>query len=178
MAEITVEDGTGVAGANSYVTLVEFKSYFDNRNDNAYTSYDDCEIEAGMINAFQYLESEYGTCFIGSKLTKSQGGHFPVSDGVRSDGFELDEDEIPQEVKDAQCELAKVAMDGTNLYPSDSVDVQTGIKKIKEKVGPIEEEIEYRDDGAVILDSFYRKADSLLWPIVKQDSLNGEVIRN
>lgn len=127
---LIVEDGTGKSDANSLVTLAEFKAYHDLRA-NVYDTYDDEVIEAALIRFCQYLN---GLNWIGVKAVKTQSLCFPrrafadyysryyyVDDlgpagGIIVGGYEVPVDEVPQPVKDAQCEGAFVELGSPNTF--------------------------------------------------------------
>lgn len=67
---LVVEDGTGVAGANSYESLASFKSYHDDRA-NSYAGSDDAAIEAALIRATQYIDRRWRTKFLQACLYPS-----------------------------------------------------------------------------------------------------------
>ncbi len=88
---LLVEDGSGITGAESYATVAEFTAYWlDHGDPTASNEADECKIEVALRIATQYLEAVCGNSFIGQKKTKDQGLHFPVTGGVRRDGFTLD----------------------------------------------------------------------------------------
>ena len=135
MATITVEDGTRVAGANSYVTTAEFTTYCGNRNItiDAVTYGDESEL---LIKAMDYLEQQD---FKGWKVARDQALQFPRVD-LWIDGYDIDSDVVPQILKDAQCEIAVQIMQGYN--PLRVID--RAVKR--EKVDVIE--VEYMDNAA------------------------------
>lgn len=94
---IIVEDGSIVAGANSYVSEAELTAYAAERG----ITLSGTE-EALLIKATDYLETlEY----IGDKKTADQDLQWP-RENVRIDGFQFPDDEIPKELKHAQMSLA------------------------------------------------------------------------
>ena len=99
---LTVEDGTEVTGANTYVTDVEFVAYAAARGMSIATSAANREIQ--LIKAMDYIEGHRAR-FKGNKNTQAQPLQWPRY-SVYIDGFYLDDDEIPQELKDGQMEAA------------------------------------------------------------------------
>ena len=125
---ITVETGAIVAGANSYVTELELTSYATDRSVTLSGG-----AESLLIKANDYLET---LNFKGNRYTKEQSLSWPRSN-VYIDGFSVDVDEIPSDLKTAQLALA-LEIDAGNdpLAP-----VERATKK--EKVDVIE--VEYMD---------------------------------
>jgi len=142
---LIIQDDTGlIAGANSYVSVQEFKDYWTARGVD-YTAKTDAEIEAYLIPARSYLDTRY--VYAGCKLNgRAQTTEFPRSGlyDCSSCYAELVEG-IPYEIKDAQCEYANIQADQGTLQPSGNIN--GSVKRTKEVVGPIEEEVEYFSSG-------------------------------
>lgn len=104
---LIVEDGSKVTGANTYITLAEFKAWADARGVN-YSS--DGHVTENILRAMDYIEE---LLFIGVKETRDQALQWPRVDVV-IDGYALDVGEIPKELKNATYELVKAIIDGDN----------------------------------------------------------------
>lgn len=128
---ITVENGSIVSGANSYVTEAELTAYVDARDGllNGLES-------ALILKAMDYLES---LNFIGSKTIKTQPLQWPRNN-VFIDGFEYENNEIPSELKNAQLAIATAIDEGIDPLGAISRAVK------REKVDVIE--VEYMDNSA------------------------------
>ena len=98
---ITVEDGTIVTGANSYVSLADAWDYAQARGVSLPT--DDAAIEALIIQAMDYLESFDGR-FKGDRVERDQPLAWP-RDGVEVEGWPWSSTEIPRQVLNAQLAL-------------------------------------------------------------------------
>lgn len=132
VATIIVETGARVAGANSYISVANFQTYASDRGITISGTEEDL-----LIKAMDYLES---LDYIGYRYTEDQALEWPRSDAVKKRIYWYDIDEIPQELIDAQCEVA-LAIDAGN-GPID--DVARATKR--EKVGDLE--VEYKDNSA------------------------------
>jgi flagellar biosynthesis regulator FlaF len=99
---LIVEDGTIVAGANSYVTQAEYQAFADVRG---YAIGASSQLrEKELTKAMDYLES-YRDKFKGTKVRREQTLQWPrVS--VFIDGYQTNSNQIPVELKKAQMELA------------------------------------------------------------------------
>lgn len=129
---LVIETGAIVAGAESYVTVAECDAYHTARGNTAWTGTDAVK-EAALRKAAAYLDGHYCSRFKGAKYKPiDQAMQWPRI-GVLIDGHSLDTDTIPQRLKDAQCELALIAM-GSDLAPN----VSAGVKR--EKVDVLETE--------------------------------------
>ena len=104
---LVVEDGSKVTGANTYITLDEFKAWAEARG----VSYgSDGDVTEDILRAMDYLEE---LMFIGVKETRDQALQWPRVDVV-IDGYALDVGKIPKELKNAAYELVKAIIDGDN----------------------------------------------------------------
>lgn len=122
---IIVEDGTVVATANSYITIDEFQAWADARGISYGT---DFTISQQLFRATDYFES---LAFKGVKHTETQPMQWPRDD-VYIDGYAVDSDEIPKEVKTAIYELIKLEIDGdSKLTPSEREVTSEQIDSIK-----------------------------------------------
>lgn len=132
---ITVETGAVVTGANSFVSLVDFKTHADQRA-RVYTAvYGDEALKAALVKMGDYLNSlpwkgvktgrdnpmswpRYGTEVGGSIWNQLV---YPASEWVGvldADGFYIPTDEVPAEVVNAQCEGAWLIATGKDMEPS------------------------------------------------------------
>lgn len=64
---LVAEDGTGVAEANAYETVANFKTYHDDRA-NSYVGSDDAAIASALIRASQYIDRRWCGRFLNTKL--------------------------------------------------------------------------------------------------------------
>lgn len=131
---LIIEDGSIVPNANSYVTVAEIKSYADLRG---ITYPVDAQIEQNAILATDYLQSK---CYLGELVEETQPLLWPRQD-VWVNGLELSSTAIPDDIKNAQIELA-LAQYQQNIL-NDGSESGTDIKR--EKTGEIE--TEYYEGG-------------------------------
>lgn len=104
---IIVEDGSGVAGANSYQTLTECKDYFDCIGVDISTINDN-QLTAGLITAASDL-LEYCYEYKG-QITHTdpvQPLQWPRTGLTDRKCQKVASNSIPDEIKKAQCELAR-----------------------------------------------------------------------
>lgn len=156
----TVEDGTGVADANSYVTIAEAAAHFQDLNDEDWADADLKPRQAALIKATQYLEATY--TWVGTKKTKAQALGWPRSGAEDKDGFSIDSTIVPQKVKDAVFFLAKEALT-SDLLPAR--DRGGAVKSARVKVDVLEIEDEYLDSAPS--ETTYRMVDRMLTGLVE-----------
>ena len=132
-----VEDGTIVAGANSFCTLIDARVFADARGLTLPT--DDTELEQALIKATDYVSSLENTK--GYKGTRTdpatQELPWPRKD-VDLYGETLDQNTIPQSLKNAVVSLTVDITAGIDFQAT-----QDGRLIIKEGVGPLQGEYAY-----------------------------------
>lgn len=162
---LVVEDGTGLANAESYASVAEFKTYHANiGNDVALIT--DTTIEQLLRRATQYMVAVYRQRWQGRRTLSTQALDFPRYDVV-VDGYSVLSNIVPLEVKNACCELALKANDGALM-------VDVGQTVIREKVDVIE--VEY--DKFSPVQTRYSQIDNLLYPFLSSaNSFEAKTVR-
>lgn len=152
----TVEDGTGVADANSYAALDFANDYFTERAVAGWTGADDVK-QAALIRATDYIEGRFGQRFIGDKVDAAQSLSWP-----RTDAGDYGEDEVPIKLQRATCEYALRALTAA-LAPDPLVD-DSGVTvvTVRKKLGPLEKQLQVVGSGYPQLIRAYPSADMLL----------------
>ena len=119
---LVIETGSLISGANSYVTVDNFIAWAEARGISF--TLDDSLIEQNILRAMDYFESLH---FLGIKSDENQALQWP-RDRVYIDGYSVESDEIPNEVKNAIYELVKIEFDGDS--PIGSQERQTESEQI------------------------------------------------
>lgn len=150
---LVVEDGTGLATAESYISVANADTYFTNyvRGKVEWSGASDAVKERSLREATQTLDALFGTQFKGKRIDGDQALLWPRSSVVTSDGYTLASNAVPTAIERATCELAwkHVTDAGPDTTTGDTTgvipDSEEGENLVKEKVkvGPIEEEREY-----------------------------------
>lgn len=135
---VIIETGSLVAGANSFVTRDQVATYCDDRG-YTFSVVDTAAADRAVIKAGDWMKNTQRIMYRGSLRTATQTMPWPREDASFYRGPTIDNDVVPQCVKDAQCELAYRTYAGTNIQP----DLARGGQIKSEKVGPIE--VEYFD---------------------------------
>ena len=154
---LVIEDGSLVAGADSFVTVAEVRAFAEARASDSNLPAADADVEPLVRQAGDYIEALRDD-FQGAKITKDQSLQFPRYN-VFVDGFEYDADEIPPVLKSAQCQLAIDASGGVDLQPTGD-----GQPIKKEKVDVLETEY-FTGSGAP--QPVLTRARALLRPLLK-----------
>lgn len=152
---ITVEDGSGVTGADSYISVAEARAFALKRG--VTLSAVDADVEVLLHKAMDYLlplEDELK----GFRVDAVQPLAWPRYDVVIND-YLIDSDVIPQQLKDAQAQLAIEAV-ATDLQPSgDGRDV------IRKKLDVLE--TEWAPGSGGYAQPTFRKVDGFLRPLLR-----------
>ena len=100
--QFVVEDGTGKSTATAYITVAEFKQYWENRG----TTFTEAgsEIQAWINCATEYLDSTYK--FLGEAYSSTQALQFPRINIIDKRGETIESTSIPQDLKNACAYLA------------------------------------------------------------------------
>lgn len=138
---LIVEDGSGVPGANSYVTIEEAREYAASRGISFPAN--DAELEVLLVNGFDYVES-FARRYQGAKAKADQETAWPRS-GVVIEDYYLPSNIIPRQLKYAQIRAAE-ATGEIDLMPVPSNGV------VKEKIDVLEFEYAEPSVGGEILD--------------------------
>ena len=160
---LTAEDGTGVAGAESYAAVATIDAYWAARaHDPLATNWSgalDANKEGAAREATAFVDGTYGPFYKGSRRGRVQGLLWPRTDAYDDAGYELPG--LPQELVNAVCELAARALSG-RLAADQAFGGQA--KRTRRKVGPIETETEYPDGSPST--TLYGSVSGLLAPIL------------
>lgn len=152
---LTIEDGTGVSGANSYATVAEARAYATARG--LTFPADDSDVESALVMACDKLETSYR--YKGNKTFETYPLEWPRKFVfIGASLIELDRNSIPAKLKQAQCQLA---------YDSTLTELQptgTGKEVIREKVDVLEVEYAQKGDGSVTPE--FNKAEAILQPLL------------
>lgn len=80
MFNFIVEDGTGLVGASSYLTLEDAENYFDSIGSDAWKEIcgDEDYAERKLVYASNFFDQRYGIGFSGEPVNPEQGMIFPL----------------------------------------------------------------------------------------------------
>lgn len=110
---LTVEDGTGVTGADSYVALAAADAFFAARNETAWAGYSTAAREGALIQACEWLDTSHA--WAGAPLTTTQGLAWPRAGVTGAAG-------VPPAITTAALRIAASVAAGAVLWGSVSAD--------------------------------------------------------
>jgi hypothetical protein len=150
---LVIEDGSGKENAQSYVDVADVLAYATlyGLGTPAVTSGD-------IMRAMQFFESYFFGRWVGLKQTDKQALSWPRAFAVRRDGWGIESNFIPVEVKNAASALAIRATTTQNLFP----DISRGDQAIEEQIGPIR--VKYATNTPVV--TVFRDIEFIVRPLV------------
>jgi len=157
IATFVVETGTGLSNANAYCTEAEADQYHLNYGHPiAWTMALQEDKEDAIRQATQYIDLNYIWKFI--KYSDTQALEWPKRYVVDKNGFAIDSNIIPQQIKNACAFLALQVINGDMLISTQQDE--SAVKRFSNTVGPITESIEYV--GGETPEKGYTIADKLV----------------
>lgn len=137
---LIVEDGSIVEGANSYVSIADFRAYATARG--VELSADDAEVETILIKAMDYLES-FADRFKGCLVDRDQPLSWPREDVV-IENWSWSSTEIPRQVISAQLALGIEIANGEDPFNPPAAELPVTRERVEDAV-----EVEYANPSRV-----------------------------
>lgn len=165
---LTVEDGTGLADADSYFATATADAYHTGLGNTAWTALGTPAKESAARRGTSYVDRHYAGRWPGARVNgRTQRLAWPRTDVEDSDGEEVADDEVPAEVVEAAMLAAlREGVSPGSLAPD---EIATAVVK-KETVGPLS--VEYAVGTSASAQPVVTEIDSLLWSLLLPD---GEV---
>jgi len=164
---LIVEDGTGVADAQSGVSVANADAYFSARGITAWTGSVPAK-EVALISGTEYAEIKWRGKLKGKlQFPDTQALSFPRVNICDEEGRAITG--VPKDWKAAICEYALISL--TQVLMPNPVADDSGRIVIEESegVGPLTETKKYQA-GYILLTRPYPKADSLMSIFIKSSS--------
>lgn len=177
---LIVEDGTGLATAESYVSESDADTYVSkylraaNTNRVAWEAATSANKEIALRQATAWLDITYREIWKGRRVREEQALAWPRYSVVDEDGFAIDSDVVPQVLKDACAEMATRGV-GEDLFADVSAPSGSVVKE-RNKVGPLETEVEYA--GSSSQQKAYVKASEMLRGLLESWGSRSKVERS
>jgi len=151
---LITEDGTGLASAESYLSVSDADTYWSNRADTTWSAATDPAKEAALRKATEYLDATFR--WIGVIATTTQALGWPRLAAYDHEDRQLD-NQVPKLVENAVAELALEALSAELL-----VTVSRNDRASRVKAGSVEVEFE----PGVSVQRAFDRAERMLTPIV------------
>lgn len=161
---LIVEDGTGLADADSYISLADARAHAASYG---YTlPVDDTAAEIALRQGAVYVDLQE-PCFSGERVSAIQALSWPRNNAVNAYGFDIANDIIPIQLGRAQVAAAAEYGAGTDVRANDDGKMVTK----EEVVGAVV--VEYGENGATGGAIVITKAMDALKPLLVSCSNNG-----
>lgn len=122
----TVEDGTGLDAANTYVDVSYADTYHLDRFNSKWSAASQPQKQGALIRASEYLDTRFGRRLLGERKNASQGLFFPRTDDTT----------VPTAIKRAVCEYALQDVLGL-LRPTVAHENGVPLKQKSVQIGPM-----------------------------------------
>jgi hypothetical protein len=153
---LIVEDGSVVAGAESFISVEDATAYFAALGNATWSGLaSDTVREQLLRKAAIFMEGRYGLRWKGDRVSEDQVLGWPRAN-VYANGYLLDDDAVPEAVKRACAELA-VRASADDLLPDAEAQV------VQETVGPLS--VTYAPGARQ--GTAYKAVDALLAPYLR-----------
>ena len=162
---LVVEDGTGLASANSYLAVADADTYHtDHSASSTWSSASTANKEKALRLATQYLDAKYGRRWVGTRWSLGQALDWPRSYVVLYDIYVQSTAVLPVELKHATAELALKQLSDGDLMP----DITNTYNIAEEEVqaGSVTSKTKYVGGGKSQIKR-YRLVDNILKPILQ-----------
>lgn len=147
---VVVEDGSQVSGSNSYVSIATIDDWaLTNPHDSVWSALTDAEKNGYAVWSCRVLNQQMD--WDGWQVDSGQSLDLPRSGMTDRNFNSIDNDEIPTEIQNAQCELARLLAISDRTADADTA----GFNQIK--VGTIELGINPSDRPPVLADSVWNQ---------------------
>jgi len=115
---LVVENGTGLANADSYLSVADADAYHTNHSNSVtWSGATTANKEKALRLATQHLDAKYETRWVGTRWSITQALNWPRSYVVLYDIYSISTTTIPQQLTDACAELALKQLSDTDLMP-------------------------------------------------------------
>lgn len=143
-----VEDGSGLPDSNAYITIAFADSYHSDRGNSTWTGADSVK-QSAIIRATDYIDKRFGIKFKGYRKIKEQALEWPRLDAYSPEGWAYtNPDDVPRKLQQACAEYALRSLIDGELAPDPDDQISGSLVLNRVKVGPIEEEKQFKSDSA------------------------------
>lgn len=159
-----VEDGTAKPNANSFADLATIRAYAADRGiDLSAPGTSDAALQALAVKATDYLAS-FAKQYVGQPTTITQALPWPRTGVINSDGTAFPDNDIPDALVNACCQLCIEENNGVNLQRTSDYGASGFV--VRSKVDVIETQFSERigTSKAPLMPAVDRWLDTLLAP--------------
>lgn len=144
---IVVETGQGLENAETYCDTAFVDQYAASSNNTTWTSLAVEVKESALREAALVIDGKFGGRFLGCRKCHDQALEWPRYEARDENGFYVDSDTVPIQVKKACADLAIAATAQSSSQLIQDSDTTAPIIREMRKVGPLETETEFGGGG-------------------------------
>lgn len=163
---LEVEDGTGKANAESYISVADATSRHSSLGNTNWALLSNDEMEQALRRATIHMENTYRMRWVGCRYSDTQALSWPRVIYQLVDSWTIASDEIPADIANACADFALKAAAGDL-----NADLTRGV--VRKKIGPLETEYDRNSPQSVR----YRAIDMALAPYLKGSSAMASLTR-
>ena len=156
---LIVEDGTGLANAESYASVAEANSYHTNYGNSSWPSANTEQKEVALRNATEYLDAYFNGTWKGNAKTEIQALAWPRQEVIDEEDRAVDDSSVPIKLKYATSYLALRAL--TESLMPDQQDT-SGVTYERKKLGQMEKETRWEGTGGKVGFKTFTKVNRML----------------
>ncbi len=163
-SDLTLEDGTGLAAANTYISLADASTYHALRGNEMWADATESDQVIALVRATDYVDSRW--TFTGEAFKTTQALSFPrATTYLNNKGADVGET-VPAEIAEATAEYAMSVL-GTGeslvaLFPAVDQSEPNSVTYKREKVGTLEEETRFDTARGIKITLSYPTADKVI----------------
>lgn len=173
---LTVEDGTGLEDAESYVSVADVDAYITagyaaDSTAAQWVAAATGEKEEALRRATAYLDGHYLGDWKGTRNLKAQALAWPRTGGVDVDGYSIDSSSVPKNLEHAAAEVAIETVTRTSELDPAQTDPSTLDKELL-KIGPITiaEDFSSPKSSSLEISQRFPKVDRLLTDLISSSN--------
>ena len=164
-----VEDGTKVAGANSYVPVAYADAYFSQYSNAIWTGLLTSDKQAALITATQSVDLLYGQRYKSMPASSTQSLLWPRFVVIINRIQIVQSGTIPAQLMNAVSEVALMANQGINVFPVPNTDAQ--LKQQRNQVGTLVQDSVWGHTPKVEKFAGFNKIDLILYPLLNESDM-------
>tara|TARA_R100000951_G_scaffold116282_2_gene127416 strand:- start:530 stop:1051 length:522 start_codon:yes stop_codon:yes gene_type:complete len=163
-AQFVVEDGTGLATANAYVSVAQVDQYAEDflADSTTWTALTEAVRQFHIRTATRFLDARYRATWKGWRANELQALDWPRFGASDKSGYEIDSESLPAALVSGACQLAIESVTA-DLMPNQSTDGT--VKKVSKTLGPISTSTEYSGSSKGV--PVYRMASSVIAELLR-----------
>lgn len=144
---LIVENGSGLADAESYVSVADTDTYHTKHGDPAaWSGSSTANKESALRIATQYLDARYGGRWHGTRINETMALDWPRYGVIDRDGFTVSSSAVPARLEDATAYIALKVREGDTLVPD--VDAAGNVTSESKQLGPLSKSVTYAGQKA------------------------------